>query len=200
MEWEQVSLWVNRVGIVLEFLSFWFAAPEILGEERLRALEHRVERGIRVLPLAMFFLAVVILPFLVVGGGVAAVASAAILALATLLLARLGVGAATVRLLEDRQFKLAVAASTVWLGLLAFLLFLTELLASEPKVPVDYLLLGVSGVIYGLLLNTSFLLHDKVVSPLLLRLADDKGIRQRSLAIGAVLFVVGFLLQLVATF
>jgi len=200
MEWEQVSLWVNRVGIVLEFLSFWFAAPEILGEERLRALEHRVERGIRVLPLAMFFLAVVILPFLVVGGGVAAVASAAILALATLLLARLGVGAATVRLLEDRQFKLAVAASTAWLGLLAFLLFLTELLASEPKVPVDYLLLGVSGVIYGLLLNTSFLLHDKVVSPLLLRLADDKGIRQRSLAIGAVLFVVGFLLQLVATF
>jgi len=24
--------WVNRLGILLEFLSFWFAAPEILGE------------------------------------------------------------------------------------------------------------------------------------------------------------------------
>jgi len=30
--------------------------------------------------------------------------------------------------------------------------------------------------------------------------ADDKRIRQRSLAVGAVLFVVGFLLQLIATF
>ena len=38
MEWELVKLWVNRVGIVLEFLSFWLAAPEILGEERLRKL------------------------------------------------------------------------------------------------------------------------------------------------------------------
>ena len=35
MEWELVKLWVNRVGIVLEFLSSWLAAPEILGEERL---------------------------------------------------------------------------------------------------------------------------------------------------------------------
>jgi hypothetical protein len=35
MQWSLVKLWVTRVGIVLEFLSFWFAAPEILGEERL---------------------------------------------------------------------------------------------------------------------------------------------------------------------
>lgn len=45
MEWELVKPWVNRLGIVLEFLSFWFAAPEILGEERLRALERRVEQA-----------------------------------------------------------------------------------------------------------------------------------------------------------
>jgi len=45
MEWELVKPWVNRRGIVLEFLSFWFAAPEILGEERLRGLERRVEQA-----------------------------------------------------------------------------------------------------------------------------------------------------------
>jgi hypothetical protein len=38
MDWELVKPWVNRVSIVLEFLSFWLAAPEILGEEQLRAL------------------------------------------------------------------------------------------------------------------------------------------------------------------
>jgi len=37
MRWELVRPWVNRVGIVLEFLSFWFAAPEILGEEPMKA-------------------------------------------------------------------------------------------------------------------------------------------------------------------
>ena len=42
--------------------------------------------------------------------------------------------------------------------------------------------------------------QDRVLSPLLRVLADDERIRQRSLAVGAVLFVVGFLLQLIATF
>jgi hypothetical protein len=42
--------------------------------------------------------------------------------------------------------------------------------------------------------------HEKVVPPLLHVLADDERIRQRSLAVGAVLFVVAFLLQLIATF
>lgn len=43
-------------------------------------------------------------------------------------------------------------------------------------------------------------LEDRVVAPLLRILADDKRIRQRSLAVGAVLFVVCVLLQLIATF
>ena len=43
-------------------------------------------------------------------------------------------------------------------------------------------------------------LHNKVIVPLLRVLADDERIRQRSLAVGAVLFVVAFLLQLIATF
>jgi len=35
MEWELLKPWVSRVRIVLEFLAFWFGAPEILGEQRL---------------------------------------------------------------------------------------------------------------------------------------------------------------------
>jgi hypothetical protein len=40
----------------------------------------------------------------------------------------------------------------------------------------------------------------RVGQTLLRPLADDQRIRQRSLAVGAVLFVVGFLLQFIATF
>ena len=61
---------------------------------------------------------------------------------------------------------------------------------------------GVGLLMVALAVGTALVskLEDKVVLPLLRVLADDKRIRQRSLAMGAVLFVVGFLLQLVATF
>ena len=36
--------WLNCLGIVLEYCSFWFAAPELLGEERLSALENSLEQ------------------------------------------------------------------------------------------------------------------------------------------------------------
>jgi len=35
---------LNRIGIILEYLAFWFAAPEILGEERLSKLEQLAAR------------------------------------------------------------------------------------------------------------------------------------------------------------
>jgi len=62
MRWGLVKPWVNRVGIVLEFLSFWLAAPEILGEERLRALEHRTERRLQrmVVPVLAWMLLVIL--------------------------------------------------------------------------------------------------------------------------------------------
>ncbi len=30
--------WVDRVGLLLQFLSFWFVAPELVGEERIKTL------------------------------------------------------------------------------------------------------------------------------------------------------------------
>jgi hypothetical protein len=36
-------MWLARTGLVLEFLAFWFAAPELLGEQRLRLLEGKLE-------------------------------------------------------------------------------------------------------------------------------------------------------------
>ena len=41
------SVHLNRVGLILDFLSFWLAAPEILGEDRLRAVEATLKRGLK---------------------------------------------------------------------------------------------------------------------------------------------------------
>lgn len=47
---QQTCDWLNRIGIVLGFLSFWFAAPEFIGEARLKAWEMSLARGIFRLP------------------------------------------------------------------------------------------------------------------------------------------------------
>ncbi len=48
----------ERLGMVLEFLSFWFAAPEILGEERLKQAEATLEEWMRKAPDAVYGLLV----------------------------------------------------------------------------------------------------------------------------------------------
>lgn len=48
--------WANAAGILLQFLSFWLAAPELLGLERLQAIEGRVRGLIRHLPGLVFAL------------------------------------------------------------------------------------------------------------------------------------------------
>jgi hypothetical protein len=42
--------WVNRIGMVLEFVSFWLAAPEILGKQRLLMVENRIRKMLHFLP------------------------------------------------------------------------------------------------------------------------------------------------------
>lgn len=33
-----MHLWLDRIGLVCQFLSFWFVAPELIGEDRLQGL------------------------------------------------------------------------------------------------------------------------------------------------------------------
>jgi hypothetical protein len=42
--------WINRLGILLTFISFWFAAPELIGEKRLRLWENKVSNGLEGIP------------------------------------------------------------------------------------------------------------------------------------------------------
>lgn len=262
--------WVNRLGMSLEFLAFWFAAPEILGEERLRALEQRVEEGIKVLPSVLMILLVVggVGVVLQWAGELAGVLTAPLEKTSTLGWARWGVGfmlAVTFWLNYSFHHALTcskaeagkwtkwrlltapamlwffswisiVAASVILLGwvawaakawmwvvgaLLAALVLALEI-ALGVRQPSGALIWAATGVVAtGLMMalmgeatrtwgGASLLaeamamlwlgVYRKVAPPLLRRLAEDEHIRQRSLFIGAVLFVVGFLLQLIATF
>jgi hypothetical protein len=156
MDWSLVKA-LNLLGIVLEFLSFWFAAPEILGERRLRAIERRLEKGIEKSPLTLLWVAMV-----------------AALAL-----------------------MWVVTMAMCWVTLRLMLVGMT---------PVDVLANVLAVVVMALLpmcvlsaaLTVAIKLQEKVVPPLLRVLADDERIRQRSLVVGAVLFMIAFLCQFTA--
>ena len=217
MDWELVKPWVNRVGIVLEFLSFWLAAPEILGEERLRALERRVEKGIMKLPMILLLavglvLTVVIwrttlqyLPdywkfwealagnrtlrvvILIVGIEVTA------LGLATVFDWMLSVEKEPkprfLRIVVLTMLTIFVVVMWLWTGWESAVAMVAALAVTD--------LVFASATVLTIL---DLELRKRVVLLFVLKLADDRRIRQRSLAVGAVLFVVGFLLQFIATF
>lgn len=49
----EIADWVNRSGMILSFVAFWFAAPEFIGDKRLRAWEQALlQRGLLKLPVA----------------------------------------------------------------------------------------------------------------------------------------------------
>jgi len=213
MDWELVKPWVNRVGIMLEFLSFWFAAPEILGEERLRELERRAESVIRALPVmmgvAVFMIALGLGPVVWLKWGVLMSAvSPLVLKWKDVFLASLCLISMVpwvllaVSIVSNRDVELPMmfcwlVATIAYIGLIGmfwnpgsarpWMLVLIIILMME---------LGVA-LVGGRLTS---ILRRKAVAPLLRVLAEDKHIRRRSLAVGAVLFVVGFSLQLIATF
>ena len=193
MDWELVKPWVNRVGIVLEFLSFWLVAPEILGEERLRALERRAEWGISRLPYLMLLPVGLVSVWASYQTGSLGLA----LALVVALLAALASVTAVLSLVLQRAWLDRVSRVSLYL----LVVLETVSLAISRRAwywGAVVLLAWVGASVAGVLLAVT--LSNKVIAPLLRALADDKRIRQRSLVVGAVLFVVGFLLQLVATF
>jgi hypothetical protein len=39
--------WVNRIGLIVGFFSFWFAAPELIGEQRLKSWETAIAPSVQ---------------------------------------------------------------------------------------------------------------------------------------------------------
>lgn len=146
---------VNRIGMVLEFFSFWFAAPELLGEERLRRLRDSFGRGIKALPSLtakiLYWILVLSLPVILIV-----------------------------------VFWRRVSAYVNWSLRHPLLEEVTDLLLTVLAIAVE--------------VYTFKFLSRYVAEPILTKLADNNRLRQHSLVLAAVLFVVGFIFQFTATF
>jgi hypothetical protein len=146
-----MSEWVNRIGLLFDFISFWLVAPEILGEERLRKLENIIENGIR-------------------GCG----------AISTLL--------ATGLLIVLGSYLLgSISAQTnKFNNLMSYVLFCPGL----------FLLL----FLINLVRTTADNIIWRTAKRVLNLLADDSQIRQRSLTVGVVIYILGFIIQFWSSF
>lgn len=52
--------WINAAGMLLQFLAFWFAAPELLGEKRLKSFEKGLKNLISYLPMILILLVIAV--------------------------------------------------------------------------------------------------------------------------------------------
>lgn len=66
MDFPCSPLWINRIGMLMDFLAFWFAAPELLGERRLKAMEKIVVESAKGCYFSLGCLMPIILWFLII--------------------------------------------------------------------------------------------------------------------------------------
>ncbi|MBK7030658.1 MAG: hypothetical protein IPH45_16265 [Bacteroidales bacterium] len=52
--------WINATGMLLQFLAFWFAAPELLGDTKLKAFEKGLKNLIAAIPMILLILIITI--------------------------------------------------------------------------------------------------------------------------------------------
>ncbi len=56
--------WINILGMTLQFISFWFAAPEILGEEKLKHYEEKIKKYLSNIPTFLFGVPSIVFAFI----------------------------------------------------------------------------------------------------------------------------------------
>ena len=144
--------WVSALGLTLQFLAFWFAAPELLGQKTLKRLEDGILKLLSRLP--VFLLMLVVL-----------------------------------------TYTLYFTMSGINKGIEA-----SEHGISQQDMIRYYVVLGLAMAVYFVFIlaykRIFRYLEKKVARPLTRRIIHNKESRRSALAVGAVLFTLGFLLQL----
>jgi hypothetical protein len=144
---QNLAVWLTRIGILFELLSFWFAAPELLGEKRLRAIEMRLEK-----PLWHW---------------------------------------RRLSLMKRTDLLFLLGGLTVF----TFGMFLGKL-----PWPLPIVIPGLLGLLVIIVGTIAEIVMTTLATYLLHQMINDENIRQRSLLAGAVLFVLGTILQFLGTF
>lgn len=204
---------LQRVGLILDFAAFWFAAPEILGEDRLLLIERAVERALE-LGFSIFSRGLLVLfGGIIIITGSAYVASAyapASLPLASRLAITFALLLAFNVILWAPPLLTLIAAPLRPARKVAILVFSLAVLALLVYVsfPIaDALLQELTlaclvPVLLALAIAISGRMRDALGRHLALflrTLANEQQIRRRSLVVAAFLFTAGFMLQLAST-
>ena len=148
--------WIAVTGLVLQFLAFWLAAPELLGESTLKRLQKGLEQFLSSMPVLLLGL------IMMAYGG--------------------------------------------WFGVRGAYLGYQGSQSGDVTYEemVDYyVVLGVCTLIYFVLVfsykRIRRFLTARVAQPLIHQLIHQQNLRKQALAVGAILFTLGFLLQVAAT-
>tara|TARA_B110000046_G_scaffold47701_1_gene52740 strand:- start:2209 stop:2667 length:459 start_codon:yes stop_codon:yes gene_type:complete len=62
--------WINLFGLILQFLAFWFAAPELLGKSTLERFELGLKRLVSAIPMIVIMLIILLYSALTAGIGI----------------------------------------------------------------------------------------------------------------------------------
>lgn len=153
--------WLSVTSLILQYASFWLAAPEILGEKRM----HSLERGLAA--------TVVAVPRFVIifGGWIPAFVGS------TLIVAKIYNHFGLLPLFQRGSSR------SLWLDSFLGLLLLVAAYGSA------WLAINIAGNV-----------ANWATAPLIRKLANDSPFRERCLIVGAIIFTIALILQLLVVF
>ena len=144
--------WINALGLLLQFIAFWFAAPELLGKNTLKRFENGLQKTISRLPM-------IILLILILG------------------------------------VSIGYSVYGIYTGLKA-----SEGGITQGEMTRYYVFLGLSFMVYFIFMifnkKVVKMLDTYLAQPLMHKLIHKSEIRKNALIVGAILFTLGFLIQI----
>lgn len=147
--------WINAIGLTLQFLAFWLAAPELLGESTLLRFKNGLENFLAKLPMIVVMTIILIFALGMSGMGIIK-----------------GLKAAKEGISKTEISTFIISLSAVSVLYILFLVFFKRI--------KNYI-------------------SEHYSTPLVKKLIQEEKMRKNSLVAGAVLFTLGFLIQIIAT-
>ena len=145
--------WLAIIGLTFQFLAFWFAAPELLGESTLQRFQDSLKKVISILPILIIFIVI------------------------------LGYG-------------LTFSILGIVKGIQA-----SEEGIQQAEFYNYFIVMGISTLIYfvfiGFYKRIKRWLENRLAIPLVNQLIENSHARSSALVVGAVLFTLGFVIQIV---
>ncbi len=145
--------WLSAFGLICQFVAFWFAAPELLGESTLTRMQHGIRKLVTWIPIIITLL--IILSYGVTFIGIS--------------------GYNTYQMYKNGEPVIDMYRYFIYMGIFTTLYML---------------------FIFRYKKIRSYL-ENRVAIPLTDRLLNSNETRKNALIIGALLFTIGFVLQLV---